>query len=272
MDENLKVRIGKLLNQAERASTDAERDAFYERAFKLSAAHSIELAEARASVAKLERREQPTMKTIDIGESGQHNLAVFCELFMAIGRAHDIKFNISSKSTYVIAFGMPSDIELAETLYETILPQMMQSAQEFIAGGSWKDEKTYRNGKHGWGYYPINSRVVKRNFYESFTRVIANRMRAAQAEARKDAVEATRAADTDEAAADPGQTSTELVLADKALEISDFYTQKSTARGSWKGNTNTYGSNAGRSGGNAAGQRARLSGTRTLPGGRKQIG
>lgn len=263
MDENIKVRIGKLLNQAERASTDGERDAFYSKAFQLSASHSIELAQARAAVAKLEQREQPTMKTIDIGEQGQHNLAVFCELFMAIGRPHGLKFNISRKSTYVIAFGMPSDIELAETLYETILPQMMQSAQQFVAGGTWRHETTYRNGKDGWGYYPINSRVVKRNFYETFARTIQNRMYNAQSKAREAAIEADDAGTS---------TGTELVLANKAVEVSDFYTRTSTARGSWKGSTNTYTSNAGRRGGADAGNRASLSGTRSLPGGRKQIG
>jgi hypothetical protein len=272
MTDDIKLRIGKLLNQAERASTEAEKEAFYERAFKLSATHSIELAQARAAIAKLEKREQPTMKTITIGEQGQHNLAVFCNLFMNIGEPHGIKFNISSKSTYVIAFGMPSDIELTETLYETIVPQMMKSAQEFIDGGSWKDETTFRNGKDGWGYYPINSRVVKRNFYETFARTIRDRMYSAQREAREEAVKAEREADTDQAVAAPGETSTELVLADKALEIADFYSQKSRARGTWKGSNNTYTSNAGRSGGRAAGQRASLSGTRSLPGGKKQLG
>lgn len=265
MDDKIKVRIGKLLNQAERASTDEERDAFYSRAFELGATHSIELAQARAAVAKLEEREQPMMKTIDIGESGQHNLATFCELFMAIGRPNGIKFNISSKSTYVVAFGMPSDIELAETLYETILPQMMQSAQEFIAAGTWKDETTYRNGRNGWGYYPINSRVVKRNFYEGFTRVISNRMHKAQLAAREAAIEADEKNDAHE------ETGTALVLANKSVEVSDFYARTSTAKGSWKGNTNTYGSSAGRSGGTAAGQRASLTGTRSLSGGRKQL-
>lgn len=263
--ETIKVRIGKILNQAENASTDAEREAFYARAFKLSAAHSIELAQARAALAKLTEREQPVMKTIDIGASGQHNLAVFCNLFMGIGRPHGIQFNISSKSTYVIAFGMPSDIELTETLYETVLPQMMQAAGEFIRGGSWKDETTFRNGKNGWGYYPIDSRVVKRNFFETFTRTVSFRMVQAQADARQDAIDN----DTD----DDKSTGTEMVLASKSLEISDFYKQNSTARGSWKGGqSNTYRSAAGQRGGAEAGRRANLTGTRSLPGGKKQIG
>lgn len=267
MDDTIKLRIGKLLNQAEGASTDAERDAFYQKAFTLSAAHSIELAQARAALAKLEQREQPTMKTIDIGEPGSHNLAVFCNLFMGIGEPHGIKFNISNKSTYVVAFGMPSDIELAETLYETILPQMMQAAQTFIAGGTWKDETTYRYGKQGWGHYPINSRVVKRSFYETFVRTISRRMWDAKWKSEQDAIDVDKEKlDSEE------KTGTEIVLASKTLEISDFYKQKSTARGSWKGGqSNTYVSNAGRSGGAAAGQRASLSGTRSLPNGKKQL-
>jgi hypothetical protein len=273
MTDDIKLRIGKLLNQAERASTEAEKEAFYERAFKLSATHSIELAQARAAIAKLEKREQPVMKTIHIGEQGQHNLAVFCNLFMNIGEPHGIKFNISSKSTYVIAFGMPSDIELTETLYETIVPQMMKSAQEFIAGGTWKGETTLRDGRDGWGHYPINSRVVKRNFYETFARTIRDRMYSAQREAREEAIEHERAQNVEATEEEPAATTgTEMVLADKALEIADFYSQKSRARGTWKGSSNTYTSNAGRSGGRAAGQRASLSGTRSLPGGKKQLG
>ena len=272
MDDSLKIRIGKILNQAERATTDAERDLFYARAFELSAKHSIELAQARAALSKLEQREQPVMKTIEIGTRGQHNLAVFCNLFMGIGEPHGIKFNISHRSTYVVAFGMPSDIELTETLYESILPQMMQSANEFIREGSWKNETTLRNGKDGWGYYPIDSRVVKRNFYETFTRTIKTRMWDAKFKAEQGAVDADVAAAGDETP-EAGKSNTELVLASKTVEVRDFYNEKSTARGTWKGGqSNTYRSNAGQSGGRKAGQRASLSGTRSLPGGRKQIG
>lgn len=266
--EDQLVQIGKLLNQAERAGTEAEAETFYAAAFAKAARHSIEMSQARAALARLTEREQPIMRTITLGERRQHNLAVFCELFMAIGRAYDIKFNISSYSTYVVAFGMPSDIDLTEALYESLVTQMMQAARAYIKSGEWKGETDYRfNRKLGHHVIKsVDSKVVKRNFFETFTRTVGRRVREAHVRVKSEIV-------STEEVVENGKTSTELVLVGKSVEVSDFYKQKSTARGTWKGSQSTYVSHGGQSAGRAAGERANISGsTKAIRTNRKAIG
>lgn len=276
--EDLIEVIGKLMNQAEHAATDAERETFMAQAMFLGSKHSIDAAKAQAALAKTMKREEAVMDTITIGQPKTHNLAVFCELFMTIGRAYDIKFNIAHNSTYVIAFGMPSDIEVVKALYTSLVQQMMTEVMTFIKLGEWKSETDVRYNRRTGEYVrkPIDSRVAKRNFYEAFSSEIGTRVRAAQRQAKEAAIaedeeareDMTTAAELEVAES----TSTELVIVKKREEVDEFYKNRSTARGSWKGSQSTYRSNTGRSAGRSAGQRASLTSGRALGGGRKAIG
>lgn len=263
--------IAKILNQAENATTEEEAALFFERAQSLGTKYSIELATARSHIAKLQDREQPVVETVHIGERGQHNLAVFCELFSGIGRTNDVVFNYAHNSTYVVAFGMPSDIELTRAIYASVVQQMMQMAVEFIREGSYKNETDRRYNKRTglWYNKPVDARVAKRNFYQAFSRRITQRLSTARRKAREEIIEHDR---EEHGENNEGQTGTELVLVGKSLEVSDFYKQKSTARGTWKGSQSTYRSAAGSNAGHAAGDRASLTGGRALNGGRKAIG
>jgi hypothetical protein len=215
-------------------------------------------------VAKFEQRETPVMKRIEIGEQGKPLNAVFCKLFMAIGRPQGITFNIAHNSTAVIAFGFPSDIAMAETFYEHISWQMIELGTQFVKAGSWRGETTWCTGTYRWK--PVTARVAKRCFYENFIESISWRMVAANRKAEEEVAE-------EQVITEDGVTSTALVLANKAVEVRDFYTEKSTAKGSWKGNKgNTANSSVGRRAGSQAGQNARLGGEKSIGGGRKAIG
>lgn len=256
--------IGKFLVQAERSTNENERDAYFAKAQELASKYSVELEVARKLATKAEKRETPIQKTIDIGEPKKPLNAVFCSLFMDIGRAQDIKFNIAHNSTYVVAFGLPSDIRIAEALYAHIAPQMIKEATTFVAAGSWRGEQTWCTGTYRMK--PVTARVARRCFYEAFIGRVGSRLMQAKREVEANvADEVVQTSD--------GEMSTALVLKGKEVEVSDFYKQTSTAKGSWKGNRgNTANSNAGRSGGHEAGGRARLGGGQSLPGGRKAIG
>lgn len=258
------AKIGKLLVQAERTSNEAEQEAFFAKAQALASTYSVELEVARKTATRAEKRETPIQKTIDIGEPKKPLNAVFCSLFMDIGRAQDLKFNIAHNSTYVVAFGLPSDIRITEALYAHVAPQMIRMADAFIREGSWKGEETWCTGTYRMK--PVTSRVARRCFYEAFISRIG--MRLMQAKRETEAKLAEQMVKTEE-----GEVSTALVLKGKEVEVSDFYKRTSTARGSWKGNRgNTANSNAGRRSGSDAGGRARLGGGSSLPGGRKAIG
>lgn len=262
--ETMTAKIGKLLIQAERTTNEAEQNLFFEKAQKLASTYSVALEVARKTATNAEKRESPIQKRITIGEPGKPLNAVFCELFMDIGRAQDLVFNIAHNSTYVIAFGLPSDIRIAEALYAHIAPQMVRMADAYIKTGDWKGERTWDDRR--WEYKPVTSRVARRCFYQAFSSRIGSRMRAAKREVEQ-------AVADQQVITEEGVTSTALVLANKEVEVRDFYKQTSTARGSWKGNRgNTAYSSAGSSAGTQAGSKARLGGEQSLPGGRKAIG
>lgn len=252
--------IGKILIQSERASTEGERDAFFSRAQELASQYSVELEIARQAVTDKEKREQPLFKRIQIGEPRKPLNAVFCELIMAIGRPQGLKFNIAHNSTYIIAFGFPSDIRIMEAMYAHISIQMVEEAERFLAKGEWKNDETW--DERTWTYKPVHKRVARRSFYEAFISTIGFRLSSAAADKRK---QETTVEET-------GKTvSNELVLRGKDVEVSDFYSRTSHARGTWKGSNNTYYSSTGASRGREAGQNARLGGQQGLPGPRTGI-
>lgn len=277
-------KISKVLNQAENASTAEEAAAFMEMAQKLASANAIDLALARQRTAKREEREQPMQKRIQLGTSGTRSLKDYVSLFVAIAGSNDLKINIAHNSTYVILFGMPSDIEVAEVLYNSLVVQMVQAAQDYLASGEYKNELVFvRKPIYDVGFdwtgrkvrylvdyetvqKPVDGRVARRNFYEGFVSRIDKRLRKAASEALADALQIEATNDQTDG---PGTT---LVLASKKEEVADFYKQKSTARGSYRGRSGGAHSSSSRSAGSAAGERARLSSQGALAGARGAIG
>lgn len=261
--------IGKMLIQAERTDNEAEQNIFFEKAQKLASKYSVELEVARQAVTDKELREQPISKRIPIGDSGKPLNAVFCRLFMNIGEAQDLKFNIAHNSTYVIAFGFPSDIRIAEAMYAHVSVQMVEEANRFIKSGTWRGDTTYdyNTGRHK----PVHARVARRCFYEAFSSRVGSRLRQAKRQQETEMAEQQVVVTNEEGVEE--STSTALVLKGKSVEVSDFYSRTSNARGSWKGGSgNTYTSTSGRSAGTSAADRARLGGQQSLPSQRKQIG
>ena len=271
--ESKTEQIGKLLIQAERTDNVEEKQAFFAKAQKLASTYSIELELARQKVLKGEKRETPIQKRIDIGEPGKPLNAVFCTLGTEIGEANDIRFNIAHNSTYLVAFGMPSDIAVLEAFYAHIAPQMIKAGDKWVRDGEWKGEMTWCTGTHRMK--PVTARVARRCFYEEFIAEIGRRLRRAKREAEAAAIEAQPETEVMERVEENGSESlvtreTSLVLAEKAVEVADFYKQTSRARGTWKGNRgNTANSNGARSAGRTAGSNAYLGGG---IGQRKQIG
>ena len=109
-------KLSKLLNQAENAATQAEADAFFERAQEWASLHAITLEQARAHTAASQRREEPTHEQVVIGAPRQHVNGHLCMLASAIGQANGLRTNLASNNTFVLWFGLPSDIEKATML------------------------------------------------------------------------------------------------------------------------------------------------------------
>ncbi len=118
-------RIAGLLRKAEGTDNAHEAEIFLARAQELATRHSIDLALARA-VEPPRTRATPATRQITIGEPGTRGLSTYVQLFLAIAGPNDVRVDIARNSTWVIAFGMKSDIAAVEVLYSSLLPQMIQ--------------------------------------------------------------------------------------------------------------------------------------------------
>lgn len=277
MADKMLDKLAKLLNQAERASSAEEADAFMARAQVLATTHSIDLAIARQHTAKKEQREQPTQKWITIGERRKGNLRHLCELFYAIASQNDLKVDLASNSTFVIAFGMPSDIEVTEVLYASLAFQMVEAANAWLKTGEYKKELVYRTvtKRDGIGLYkhreqvPMHGKVARANFYDAYIRRIQSRL----ADARSQALEIAKEKSVEVVDENDNviTTSAEVVLRSKAIEVRDFHKTASKAKGNWKGAKTSRYSETAHSAGDTAARSARLGSNRAIGGSRTSI-
>jgi Protein of unknown function (DUF2786) len=247
--------LSKLLNQAENAATDAEAEAFFAKAQELATLHAISLAEARAHTAASQRREQPTHEQIRIGQPRQHVNSHLCLLSVAIGEANSLRTNIASNNTYVIWFGLPSDIEAATMLLHSVAHQMVRCADAFVRGRTWVSERDHENGGT-----PMTAQKARKSYYSTYVRVIGERLMRARKEAE---------AQYDRAADEVGGAA--LVLRGKEVEVRDYYTQTSTARGAWRGSRASFSSSQAVRRARADAEKARLEPAREIGGSRPAV-
>jgi hypothetical protein len=242
--------IAALLAKAERTDNPHEAEAYLAKAQQLATLRSVDLAMVRARNARARRRVTPVSRTVQIGEPGKRANTHLVSLFVAVARANDVVIDVARNSTYVIGYGMPTDLDLVEQLWASLAHQMVEAAARYLDGGTWRSQ-TYRSiGRQQVGrwsapvveFRPHTSQTARAAFYRGFVERIGARLQ----QARQDALrEATGPADSDEVpdrrgvAADDGVNangpSAALVLAHKADEVQSFYRQESRARGSWSG-------------------------------------
>lgn len=283
------ARIAALLRQAEGTDNEHEADAFLQAAQRLATLNAVDLAVARAHTRGRERRAQPTHRTVTIGERGKRGLRTYVRLFLAVASANDVTCDIAHNSTYVIAYGFPDDIATAESLYASLVVQMVRASDAFLRSGEHRTElvarrvvrQQGRRRSSEWEWVPVNGTTARLRFQEAFAVRIGERLREARESARAESVAAERAAQaslaatgTDVAAAPGGgPTSTEIALRQKDLEVRDYHRETSSARGVWRGSRATAGDSslARRAGGRAA-DAARLGTERELGGSRRALG
>ncbi|WP_019932165.1 DUF2786 domain-containing protein [Nocardia sp. BMG111209] len=254
--DKLLTRIGGLLRQAESTDNEHEAEAFLAAAQRLATRSSIDLAVARAHVAGRERRAVPIQRMIPIGEPGKRGLRTYVQLFVAIATANDVRCDVARTSTQVYAYGFDTDIATCEALYASLLVQMVRASDQYIKSGAYKSatvEKIVVESR--WGrkvqrrvQAPVAAVTARLNFQMAFAARVGRRLSSVQADVRE---EALREEDTA-----PG---TAIALRDKDIELTDFYSRTSQARGVWRGPQESAGySAAARRAGDRAGRAARL--------------
>lgn len=258
--ERMLTRIGGLLRKAEATDNAHEAEAFLAAAQRLATRSSIDLAVARAHVAGRERRVTPVQRIIAIGEPGRKGLRTYVQLFVAIAHANDVRCDVARTSTQVYAYGFAADIDLCEALYASLLVQMVRAGDHYIKSGAYRAatvDKIVVEQRFGATVrrrvrVPAAAVTARLNFQMAFAERIGRRLAEVKSSVEAEAVEA------DDAAAD-ASTGTALVLRNKEIELVDFYTRTSEARGTWRGpQASTGHSAAARKAGDRAGLVARL--------------
>ncbi|MDT4915687.1 MAG: hypothetical protein QOH89_387 [Pseudonocardiales bacterium] len=269
-DDRYLTKLAALLRQAESTDNQNEAEAFMAAAQRLATATSIDLAVARAHAARRERRATPLAKRIEIGPPGKRALRTYVQLFLSIARANELTCDLAGNSTYVIAYGFATDIEVCEALYASLVVQMVRASDAYLRSGRYRAELQLveERGPDGrWRVVrkPVHGSTARISFQTAFAARIGERLGAE----REETTTAVLAAAPDPA---DGGASTALVLKEKALEVADFYQQTSTARGHWRGWASSGRvSTAAQRAGRRAADAARTTPARELPGVRRAI-
>jgi hypothetical protein len=216
---------------AERTDNQHEADAFLKKAQSLATHASVDLAIARLHSQRKEQRPAPMSKTLTIGEARKRANKHLVDLFIGIAHANDLKIDVAHNSTYVIVYGMPSDIEVSEVLFNSLATQMFTSASEWIRSDDWRDdsyeviEVDFR-GKRRRVKKQHTAKTAKSAFFVAYTKRITERV----SEVREGVIRERTQSDSKSAL-----VSTAVVLRDKAREVNDFYKKESAASGRWRG-------------------------------------
>lgn len=262
-------RISALLAKAERTDHPEEAAAYLAKAQSLATQSSVDLAMARARTARREEREQPTQRTITIGERGKRANTHLVTLYVSVGRCNELQIDVAHNSTYVIAYGMPSDIDLTTALFASLATQMTASATSWLALGAWRQDSYL--SREGFAK-PHTAQTARTAFYQAFIDRIAKRLQQARDEVIDRIKNESVPVAPDVSAS--GQTTGALVLRSKEKEVRHFYQSTSSARGSWSGYSGSmtrHGGAAARAG-RTAGDQARLARAREISQGAGAIG
>ena len=257
-------RISALLIKAERTDNEHEAAAYLMKAQSLATLASIDLAAARARRIASEVPEQPITRTVSIGEKGKRANTHLVALFVVIAHNNVTMVDVAHDSTYVVAYGMPSDVETTHTLFASLSVQMATTAQRYLEAGTWRHEK-YKVRSRSTGLLvtkPFTKQTARAAFYRGFVDTINERL----LRAREQAIQ-----QHDEHRDD--HQSAAVVLRNVEKDVSSFHRRTSDARGRWGG---YRGGADGRSGsaagaGRSAAERARLRAADELPGGPRAL-
>ncbi|MCJ0906591.1 DUF2786 domain-containing protein [Rhodococcus sp. ARC_M6] len=266
--EKMLTRVGALLRQAESTDNPHEGEAFMAAAQRLATSSAIDLAVARAHTASSEKRATPTQRLITIGEPGKRGLRTYAQLFISIAAANDVQCDIAQTGAVIFAYGFAGDIDVCEALYSSLLFQMVRDSDAYIRSGAYRGETTIRTVVETRGRRRVSSQVRKPvagvTARLNFQMAYASRIGARLTETKQE---------TETKVVAESSSETALVLRNKEIELKNYYSSNSKARGTWKGGgrADAGHSSHARKAGDRAAQSARLGNLPEIGGARGQL-
>ncbi len=265
-------RIAKLLQMAERAKTPEESAAFFAKAQALATVHQITLAQARQRLPS-GAREQPVQKLLTVGRPRQQANRHYLRLLVALARTNGCEIGLYNNNTGALIFGLPSDLATVERMFAVIAPQMIRMGEAFLADGRWRGELVVDLRTRE--VRPATRQSARASFYQGFTDTLTQRVRAAAAEAKRQAEAKAAHFQDDEPPGDfvaPGPTGVELALRSKQTDV-EALARQHIGGGTWRGgrapgavSVSAY------QAGDKAGARVRLGGQGEIGGASKAVG
>lgn len=182
-------------------------------------------------------------------------------------------------STYVLAYGMPGDLDVIEAMYGSVAVQMVTAAGTWVALGTWREESYVSvrrvQGRSRRMVKPHTAFTARVAFYRGYVARIAERLEQARASVinaspdhRSSGGSAPGVDGTGPSVNSADAAGRALVLKQKADEIRDYHRATSKARGTWSGYSGSMRGDRGSAtgAGRQAASLARLGSQRGLPG------
>ena len=254
MDDAMIEKVAKLLNKAERATTEAEAEAFFAKAFELQQKYALDDMLIQAKRVGSVKPEEILEKKVQF--KGSYAQAQIRLGHAVAGAVNCRSLQSNFKSTYNLHIvGYESDVARAETLIASLMIQAQRSLNNF--------------GATIPAYYSAFEKFrERRDFWMTYAGTVGARMTKANQTATAEYVAERAASGEDEGAL---RTSMAVALRDRKDSVNDWV-DRTYGRLRYTSSRMSGGFGHGSAAGREAGSRADIGQGRMGPGGPKQLG
>ncbi len=226
-DEQVR-RVAALLAKAESTANGEEAEAYLAKATIVAQRHSVDMAVA--AMAPGAERAAPTHRMLTIGEPRRALNKLLVSLLVATARAWSVPVDIGHGSTYVLLYGLPTDLDRVEAVFATASAMMVSGSAEHVRSGGWRGS-TYRPPQGGPAK-PVTAAVARNAFCLGFIQRLGHNLELAERQART-AAPSPRTRDG-EAIRPDTQDNVDLALRARDVAVTDYHRSASRARGTWR--------------------------------------
>jgi hypothetical protein len=188
---------------------------------------------AVAAMAPGAERAAPTHRMLTIGEPRRALNKLLVSLLVTTARAWSVPVDIGHGSTYVLLYGLPTDLDRVEAVFATASAMMVSGAAEHVRSGGWRGSM-YRPAQGGPAK-PVTAAVARNAFCLGFIQRLGHNLTLAERQARTAAPSPhTRSG---EAERPRTQDNVDLALRARDVAVNDYHRSASRARGTWRATT-----------------------------------